>query len=252
MHRHAGRHDQLVDAGDALLGVDEQPFPVERDDLRRRAAARLRRRAACAGSSSCEPIQATPPSRMIDQHRDRPDDELDAAGERPVGQVARPRVRSAEPPGEGERRDDRRHDDRQHDRQRVEQDRALGAADRPAGSSTPPQPASERREQRCQPSRGRLRRSREPGPEEARARRRGVGRSHGAPFGIAFIRVDRHWRGLASGRHHRHDCGQPACAGRAGIAVARWHCCARRRGADARLGDTGCFPWACWTRWSLR
>jgi hypothetical protein len=33
VHRHSGGDDELVDAGNALFGVDEQPFPVERDDL---------------------------------------------------------------------------------------------------------------------------------------------------------------------------------------------------------------------------
>ena len=31
--RRADRNGQLIDGRDALLGIDEQPFPVERDDL---------------------------------------------------------------------------------------------------------------------------------------------------------------------------------------------------------------------------
>jgi len=63
MQRHARRHDQLVDAGHTFLRVDEQPLPVEGNDLhveRRRFRSR-----GCAGSSTCEPIQATPPSSRI-------------------------------------------------------------------------------------------------------------------------------------------------------------------------------------------
>ena len=45
-------------------GIDEQPLPVERDDLDLERASRVRRR-AWPGSSSCEPIQATPPRSMI-------------------------------------------------------------------------------------------------------------------------------------------------------------------------------------------
>ena len=37
----------MIDAGDALLGIDEQPFPVERDDLNAERVCR-RRRSACA------------------------------------------------------------------------------------------------------------------------------------------------------------------------------------------------------------
>ena len=31
--RGSGRHDQLIDRGNALIGVDEQPFPIERNDI---------------------------------------------------------------------------------------------------------------------------------------------------------------------------------------------------------------------------
>src|SRR5215831_17925630 len=33
VHRHSGGYDEFVDTRDALVGIDEQPFPVERDDL---------------------------------------------------------------------------------------------------------------------------------------------------------------------------------------------------------------------------
>ena len=113
------------------LGIDEEPLPVERDDLdlERRLALRP---SGLAGSSSCEPIQATPPSRMITIAGIAQTTSSMRAGELPVGQVARARVRGAEPPGEGEGRDDRRHDDRQHDGERVDQDGAVGVPDRPA------------------------------------------------------------------------------------------------------------------------
>ena len=60
----AGGDDQLVDARDALSGIDEQPLPVERHDL----DLERRRRfdgSGLAGSRSCDPIQATPPRSMI-------------------------------------------------------------------------------------------------------------------------------------------------------------------------------------------
>src|SRR5215211_2423880 len=33
VHRYSGGNDELIDACNALIGVDEQPFPIERDDL---------------------------------------------------------------------------------------------------------------------------------------------------------------------------------------------------------------------------
>src|SRR6476646_12049779 len=33
VHRYSGGNDELVDACNALVGVDEQPFPIQRDDL---------------------------------------------------------------------------------------------------------------------------------------------------------------------------------------------------------------------------
>ncbi len=67
------RRRQLVDRGDALLGIDEQPFPVERDDLDHQ---RLRRRCGTGrrasmrssgryGSSVCVLIQVSAPSAMM-------------------------------------------------------------------------------------------------------------------------------------------------------------------------------------------
>ena len=80
--------------------------------------------------SSCVRADPGHAAQKNDRHgRNRPDDELDAAGERPVRQVAGPGVRGAEPPGEGDRGDDRRHDDGQHDGQRVDQQRAIGRTD---------------------------------------------------------------------------------------------------------------------------
>ena len=45
--RRSRRDDELVDRGDALLGIDEQPFPIERDDLDVDRLVR-RIRAACS------------------------------------------------------------------------------------------------------------------------------------------------------------------------------------------------------------
>ena len=81
MHRHAGRDHQLVDARDVLVGVDEQPFPIERDDLDLE-----RRRLRCQRLGGIEVVRADP-GHAAQQHdrqqRDRPDDQLDAGRNRP-------------------------------------------------------------------------------------------------------------------------------------------------------------------------
>ena len=68
-----------------------------------------------------------------DQGRDRPDDDLDASRELPIGPISRLRVARPEPPGEHERRHDDRDDDRQHDGGRIEQDHPFGGPDRSMG-----------------------------------------------------------------------------------------------------------------------
>ena len=101
MHRRARRDDQLVDAGDTLVGIDEQPLPVERDDLDLQRLG-FATAAGRPGSRSWEPIQATPPRNMMVSSRDRPDDQLDAARIDQSGSSARPRVGGAEPPGDAD------------------------------------------------------------------------------------------------------------------------------------------------------
>src|SRR5215217_2662127 len=57
------RNDELVDARDALVGVDEQPLPVERDDLHvERLGLPVER---LGRTRSCDPIQAMPPRNMM-------------------------------------------------------------------------------------------------------------------------------------------------------------------------------------------
>ena len=80
--------DQLVHAGDALVRIDEQPFPIERDDLDCRAAAAPAR----IGVRRIEIMGADPgdaAEEQDDQRRDGPDDEFDPAGVRPVREPLR-------------------------------------------------------------------------------------------------------------------------------------------------------------------
>ena len=127
MHRPADRHHQAIDAGDALLGIEEQPLPIERDDLH------LQRLRAGYRRIRIEPVRADPdhaPEEDHHQDRDRPDDQLDPPGKGPVGPVGGARVAGTKPPGEGQRGEDRGYDDRQHDRQRVEHDLPIARPDR--------------------------------------------------------------------------------------------------------------------------
>ena len=127
VNRHAGGDHELVDAGDVLVRVDEQPLPIQRNALDLQ-----RRRVRCQRLGRIELVRSDP-GHAAQQHdhqqRDGPDDQLDAAGIGQIRQIGRPRVGGPEPPGEGQRRDDRRHHDGQHDRQRVDQDRLLGNPD---------------------------------------------------------------------------------------------------------------------------
>ena len=136
-----GRPDRHRDAcwsdGDALVGIDEEPLPVERHRLDDDAPARCRPRAS-PDRAGCEPIQATPRragwsvSAGIDHTTSsRP------PGILPVGPVERAMVDAA---GECQRAkakiaSDGRHHDRKHD-QRWKSIRIIlsAAATGPCGS----------------------------------------------------------------------------------------------------------------------
>ena len=127
--RRADRHGQLIDARDALLGVDEQPFPIERDDLNRDGLDRRGDRFA-----RIEVMRADPGDAANQQHGhrgDRPNQHLEPAGIVEIRQVAGARVGRAKPEGDAEGGEDRRDDDRQHDAERVEQNLPFGSGDRP-------------------------------------------------------------------------------------------------------------------------
>ena len=144
MHRRAGRNDELIDAGDALIRVDEQPLPVERDDLDLDRRILGFERPVGIERMRSEPGDAA--EKGDDQRRDRPDDEFELAGERPVGPIGRAAVGGAKPPGEAERGEDHRDDDRQHDRDRVDENEPLRYADRPARIEN----AAATRERKCE------------------------------------------------------------------------------------------------------
>jgi hypothetical protein len=121
--------DELIHRGDAIVRVNEQPFPIERDDL---DLDWLRRR--CKRLVRIECMRAKPgnAAQESDHERgDRPHDELEMSRESPVRQVSRARVGCTKPPGEADCREDYRYDDREHDRHRIDEDELLRRADRP-------------------------------------------------------------------------------------------------------------------------
>ena len=63
MHRRADGNDELIDGWRRPRRVDEQPFPIERDDLDLERLACSTQRPE--GSSACEPNQAMPPRNVI-------------------------------------------------------------------------------------------------------------------------------------------------------------------------------------------
>src|SRR6478672_198383 len=71
----SGRDDQLIDGGDALIGIDEQPFPIERHDVDVERVGFPRDRRAWIELMGTDPND--PAEQDHGQRRDRPDDELD-------------------------------------------------------------------------------------------------------------------------------------------------------------------------------
>lgn len=123
------RDDEFVDCGDALVRVDEEPFPVERHDLYRyRLGLRGngRARIELMGADPADPGQ-----QDHDKRRDRPDDELDASLIGPIGAVAGAGIGRSIPPGERQRRHDHGNDDNQHDFGGVDDEEPLSRGDRP-------------------------------------------------------------------------------------------------------------------------
>ena len=112
---------------DLLLRIDEQPFPIERDDLN------LERRLLRHERPRRIEVVRADPDHAAEQHdrqkRDRPGDHLDPARILKVRKVYRPCIGRAEPPCEGERGDAGRHHDRQHDDDRVDEDRRGASPD---------------------------------------------------------------------------------------------------------------------------
>src|SRR5262252_2631654 len=72
----SGRNDQLIDRGDTVIGVDEQPFPIERHDVHAQRVGFRRDRRPWIELMGPDPND--PAQQDYGQRRDRPDDELHA------------------------------------------------------------------------------------------------------------------------------------------------------------------------------
>lgn len=113
VHRGADRCYETIDARDVLIRINEEPLPVEGDDF---YLERLHVGAQRLGR--IELMRADPRNAAKEEHdecRYGPDEKLEPTRFGPVRRVGGALVRSAIPPGNGERAQDRRHDNRKHD-----------------------------------------------------------------------------------------------------------------------------------------
>ena len=115
------RRGELVDRGDAVLRVDEQPLPIERDDVDlerlpcrgRPGGRRAIRSSERYGSSRCVPIQVMAPRQMmIASGADQITSSSRSNGPNP-GRISRRRWMPIAP-GEQHRQRHHRQDDEQH------------------------------------------------------------------------------------------------------------------------------------------
>ena len=121
-HRHIGGQNQLVDGRNAKVGIDKQPFPVERDDFHRH-----RLDLGVDGGLRVDPVErpigvqlvrADPGQRAQrddDQQRRRPDQQFQLGAVIPIGIIVGIGRLVGRAIAHGED-DDERHD-RQHDQQ---------------------------------------------------------------------------------------------------------------------------------------
>ena len=123
------RHDQLVDRGNTLIGVDEQPFPIERHNVHPKRVGVRRDRRPRIELMGADPID--PAQQDHNQRRDRPDDKLDTSFISRIPAVAGAWVGRPVPPSEPQGRQDHGNHDHEHDGRRVDQKEPLRRRDRP-------------------------------------------------------------------------------------------------------------------------
>ncbi|MPL91569.1 hypothetical protein SDC9_37644 [bioreactor metagenome] len=130
VHRPAGGNGQLVHRGDAELGIDEQPFPVERDGLDLDRGAGVQRAEVAIG---IEPVGVDPghrAKREDNQDRHAPDHHLEGVRMGELGVViGAVGAVGAISQREVDRHEQHRHDHDQHQQRRDDQKVALLSCD---------------------------------------------------------------------------------------------------------------------------
>src|SRR5215471_13592141 len=124
----SGRDDQLIDGGDTVVGVDEQPFPIERHDVHAQLvgfAGDRRPRIELMGPDPNDAAQ-----QDHGQRRDRPGDELHAPFIGLVQAAGGTGVGGAVPPGERQGGHDHGNHDDEHDSRRIDQEKSFRRRDR--------------------------------------------------------------------------------------------------------------------------
>src|SRR6516165_3446067 len=125
----SGRNNQLIDSGDTVIGVDEQPFPIERHDVYAQWIGFARDRRPRIKLMGPDPNDSA--QQDHGQRWDRPDDELHSPFIGLVKAARGPGVGGPVPPGERQGGHDYRNHDDEHDRRRVDQQEPLRRRDRP-------------------------------------------------------------------------------------------------------------------------
>jgi hypothetical protein len=129
LQRHALGYGERIDRRNFLVGIDEQPFPIQGHRLN------CQRLVGSFDGLCRVELMCADPRHAAEQDdgegRDRPDHKLDPPRILPVWPVKCFCVGGPKPERKGKDRGDGRQHDRQHDPKRVDQDGLFGGPDRP-------------------------------------------------------------------------------------------------------------------------
>ena len=136
LHRHAGRNDEVVDRGNVLVRINEEPSPIERHNLNlQRSGGRFER------LGRIQVVRSDPRHSAQEQdHKrgNRPDNQFDSSCINQLWAILGSTIARPKPPGCQQAQQNHRDTDGQHDRGRVVEYDTLGASlTGLRGSSTP-------------------------------------------------------------------------------------------------------------------